>query len=194
MSAKSVLGGLLALMALFTTCIAAAEQVYISDTLRVGVRPEPDNRTVPVAVVLSGARLDVLERTEGYLKVRTEKGVTGWIREAYVTTEPPASLRLEAERERRAELERELAEARETARVLEEANRRLLDRADALAAERSRLIREQARLQATIEPRSFSTAWMWWLLGVAVVAAAGFFTGITWYRASVMRRLGGLRV
>ncbi len=194
MSAKPVCAALFALLALTAAFAAAAEQVYISDTLRVGVRPEPDNRTVPVAVVLSGARLEVLDQIAGYLKVRTGKGVTGWIREAYVTREPPANLRLQAEQARRAELERELAEARETSRVLEEANRRLTAHNDALIAERSRLIREQARLQATTEPRALGAAWLWWLLAIAAVATAGFVTGITWYRASVMRRLGGLRV
>ncbi len=194
MSARNRFRSLLLFAALLVAAAAPAEQLFIADTLRVGVRPEPGNRTVPIAVVLSGERLEVLERVEGYLRVRTEKGITGWIRDAYVTDQPPAILRLQALRERQADLEKQLAEARETARVLEEANRQLLERADALAAERSRLIREQARLQVVTETRSFSAAWMWWLLGITVIAAAGFFTGLSWYRHSVMRRLGGLRV
>ncbi len=185
----------LCLLASLAGHAVSAEQVYVSDTLRVGVRPEPDNRTAPVAVVLSGMRLEVLERREGYLRVRTEKGVTGWVREAYVVASPPATVRLAAMEARQAALAKRLAEAEAAAQALEKANQQLLQRVDSLTAERSRLIRQQARLQAAVpEPRPFRSTWMWWLLGITVVAAAGFFTGISWYRQSVMRRLGGLRV
>jgi len=183
------------LVSLTGSAVVMAEQVYVSDTLRVGVRPEPDNRTAPLDVVLSGMRLEVLERREGYLRVRTEKGSTGWVREAYVVSSPPATVRLQALKAEQARLASRLAESEAAAQALEKANQQLLRRIDDLTQERLRLIREQARLQvATAEPRPFSATWMWWLLGVAVVAAAGFFTGITWYRQSVMRRLGGLRV
>ncbi len=192
---KPFLSGLCLLASLAGAEAVMAEQVYVSDTLRVGVRPEPDNRTSPVDVVLSGMRLEVLERREGYLRVRTEKGTTGWVREAYVVASPPATVRLQTLQTEQAALARRLAEAEAAAQALEKANRQLVRRVDDLTAERSRLIREQARLQAAVpEPRPFSATWMWWLLGIAAVATAGFFTGISWYRQSVMRRLGGLRV
>ncbi len=108
---------------------------------------------------------------------------------------PPATVRLAAMEARQAALAKRLAEAEAAAQALEKANQQLLQRVDSLTAERSRLIRQQARLQAAVpEPRPFRSTWMWWLLGITVVAAAGFFTGISWYRQSVMRRLGGLRV
>ena len=61
-----------------------AESVYVSDNLRVGVRPEPDNGYAPVGVVTTGMKLDVLERKEGYLKVRTDTDLVGWIKDIYV--------------------------------------------------------------------------------------------------------------
>lgn len=52
---------------------SAAEYVYISDNLRVGVRPEPVSSVPPISVVFTGMRLEVHERAEGYVKIRRIK-------------------------------------------------------------------------------------------------------------------------
>jgi hypothetical protein len=55
--------------------ILCAEVVYINDVLRVGVRPEPNNSVSPINVVMTGMKLEVLDRSEGFIQIRTEQGV-----------------------------------------------------------------------------------------------------------------------
>ena len=59
--------------------LAGAETVYVTDNLRIGVRPEPDNNAPPVGVVISGMKLEVLKRSDDYVKIRSSEGVEGWI-------------------------------------------------------------------------------------------------------------------
>lgn len=75
--------------------VAAAETIYVNDMLRVGVRSQPASDEAPLAVVTTGAALEVLERSGGYVKVRTDEGAVGWVNSVYVSGEPPARLRIE---------------------------------------------------------------------------------------------------
>ena len=47
--------------------VSAAEYVYISDNLRVGVRTEPVSGVPPISVVFTGMRLEVHEKVDGYI-------------------------------------------------------------------------------------------------------------------------------
>ena len=86
-----------------------AETVYVSDSLRVGVRAEPDNSISPHGVVVTGMQLEVLERANGFIKIHSEGGVEGWIKDSYVTTTKPAKLELTAVRAEQAKLQMQLA-------------------------------------------------------------------------------------
>lgn len=166
-------------------------KVYISDMLRVGVRPEPDSRATPVGVVTTGMHLEVLAERDGYLRIRTDKGLTGWIKDIYTTEEPPAMIRLEQVREQRAAMDKELEELRQAVKVLEEANAGLNSQLDDLKAERSKLQLRVARSSAqTKENRSYV---IYWLIGLVLVSGAAFVGGVVWQRYQTSRRLGGLR-
>ena len=88
--------------------VNAAEYVYISDNLRVGVRTEPVSGVPPISVVFTGMRLKVHEREEGYVKITTDKGVTGWIKDIYVTKKAPAIIQLNTLRKKYDNLKKEL--------------------------------------------------------------------------------------
>lgn len=62
---------------------------YISDMLVVTVRAQPGNGQTVLTTVKTGAPLEILEELKGYLRVRTEKGVEGYVRSQYVTRELP---------------------------------------------------------------------------------------------------------
>ncbi|MGD8832124.1 MAG: TIGR04211 family SH3 domain-containing protein [Pseudomonadales bacterium] len=78
---------------------ARAETAYISDTLTVPLRSGPSNanrilhRGLP-----SGTRLEVLGRDDdsGFVQVRTEGGMEGWLPEQYLVAQPIARDRLVA--------------------------------------------------------------------------------------------------
>ena len=162
----------------------------MSDTLRVGVRPAPDSQAAPIGVVKTGMRLNVLETSNGFVRIKTENDLQGWVRENYVVKTPPAMIKIKTLQQRQGSLEGELKTLEENNQVLQEANRVLNTRVDQLSTERSQWQLAQAR--ATLNINEIS--WFWWLLGTLIVAGAGFYSGISWYRHLVMKRLGGLRV
>ena len=168
----------------------AEEYVYISDNLRVGVRVEPASGTPPIGVVFTGMRLKVHEKTEGYLKITTDKGVTGWIKDIYVTEKEPAIIQLNTLREKFKKLEKELSAGKDGVEVLEKANLALNEQLEEIKAERSEWSAERAKLMASQYQES---SWLW-VVEILILIIVSFAAGIFWYKSYVMRRLGGLRV
>lgn len=186
---------LLVLFGLFgspTPGLSAPDTVYIGDMLRVGVRPEPDNRATPIGVVTTGMQLEVLDRQNDYLQIRTDKGLTGWIKEIYAIDEPPAVIRLARFEEQRAGMVEELEELRNNAQLLQETNSNLNRQLDQIRAERSELQLRLARNSA--EDKENSSYWGFWLLGLVIATVAAFAGGVSWHRRQTTRRLGGLRI
>lgn len=167
-----------------------AETGYVSDTLRVGLRPAPDSHAAPIGVIKTGMRLEVLESSNGYVRVKTEDELEGWVRDTYIVNKPPAMITLQALQQTQGTLEGKLKTLQENNQVLQEANRVLNQRLDQLSAERAQWQLSQAR--ATLSNKE--TSWLWWLIGVLIIAGACFYSGFSWYRQSVMKRLGGLRI
>jgi len=187
---KALIGTLFGITVLLFSGALQAETAYVTDTLRVGVRPAPDNQVAPIAVVKTGMRFNVLESANGFVRIKSDDNLEGWIRDTYVVKTPPAKIKLQALQQRQGTLEGQLQTLEESNQVLQEANRVLNARIDQLSTERSRWQLAQAR--ATLV--SSETGWYWWLVGILMVAGAGFYSGISWYRHLVMKRLGGLRV
>lgn len=185
-----LLGSLVGAVLFCFSGIVLAETAYVSDTLRVGVRPAPDSQAAPIGVVKTGMRLNVLETSNGFVRIKTDNDLQGWVRENYVVKTPPAMIKIKTLQQRQGTLKGKLKTLEENNQVLQEANRVLNTRVDQLSTERSQWQLAQAR--ATLNSNEIS--WYWWLLGALIVAGAGFYSGISWYRHLVMKRLGGLRV
>jgi len=169
-----------------------ADTVYIDDKLRVGVRPEPDSRSTPVGVVTTGMQLEVLDSRNDYLRIRTDKGLTGWIKAVYAVEEPPAMIKLEQLEKKRADTLEELEALRQNVTVLEEANNSLNNQLDQVKAERSKLQLRLAR--DTFTQKQGGSYWFLWLIALVVAAVAAFAGGVLWQRRQTTRRLGGLRL
>ena len=168
----------------------AGDFVYISDNLRVGVRVEPASGTPPIDVVFTGMRLEVHEKSGGYLKITTDKGVTGWIKDIYVTKKAPAILQLNTLRGKFNKLKKELSTGNEGAAILEKANLALNSQLEDLKSERREWSTERAKLMASQYQES---SWFW-VVEIFILIVVSFVAGIFWYKAYVMKRLGGLRV
>lgn len=185
-----LLFGFLAFFFLQSQAVLATEYVYISDNLRVGIRTEPVSGIPPISVVFTGMRLKVEEKREGYLKVTTEKGVTGWIKDIYATSEAPAAIQLKGVRSKYQKLKKERMKDLQTFSQLEKANRALDEKIDELKSEKREWQSDRVNLMASQHQDSS----LYWLIGIIVLALASFVGGALWYRTQAMKRLGGLRV
>lgn len=168
----------------------AADYVYISDNLRVGVRTEPISGVPPIGVVFTGMRLEVHEKEDGYVRITTNKGLTGWIKDIYVTEKPPAIIQLNSFRKKYEALKKEVSEGSNTTVLLEKANIALTEQVDELKVEQQEWTRERATLMAS---QYRDSSWFK-IAGVLVLIILSFLAGIFWYKTQVMKRLGGLRV
>jgi SH3 domain protein len=117
--------GLAGLLLGFAVCAAAfaQDQVrYVTDELAIALRDGPSGEAATRGVLMSGARVQVLERREssGYARIRMSDGKEAWILERYLTREPIARVRLER-------AEKELAAAQAELKKLKDENARLLE-------------------------------------------------------------------
>jgi len=175
---------------------AAAQQVYINDNLRVGVRPFPSSSAAPVAVVTTGMRLRVIDRVDGYLKIRGKNNVEGWIKDIYVADEAPSIIKLHKLQARYASATEELKRLKADLQVAHAATRLLSEQLDTQKMDTSKLQSELAHKMGLerLEETQHSLLWWFSLFVIPGLALAAFYAGIVWYRNQAMKRLGGLRV
>lgn len=91
-SAKKLVAmiGLLLLCPLLTPANAPArDTAYVDDTLIIGLRQSPDSKSSIVKTLQSNDVLEILERQDKFLRVRTAAGAEGWLPQQYVTSQPP---------------------------------------------------------------------------------------------------------
>ena len=179
-------------MLLATSVSAVAKTVYVSDNLRVGVRPEPDNAYTPVGVVSTGMKLEVLDSQQGFSKIRTEDGLTGWIKDIYLVEKPPAVITLQEIQKTHTSLTAKVKEMETTITSLEDTNSALNDQVDQLKEERTRL--QELHDQSVSSQQQSESSWYWWLLAIIVGVSGAFIAGVQWNRQQAMKRLGGLRI
>ncbi|HEX5046662.1 MAG TPA: TIGR04211 family SH3 domain-containing protein [Gammaproteobacteria bacterium] len=180
---------------------AAAETAWVTDSLRLGLYAEPDASGAPSQNLTSGTALEVLERTQGYARVRTAAGSEGWVKSAYLVDEKPAALRV-------AELEAELASLRtdadraRAARVSAEDELHRLGKQVAATSGSSeaiqdilgRLKQENEAYEARLDSYRWSLPLPWVAAALLVALVAGFVGGLWWLDALIRRRHGGFRV
>ena len=119
----------LALLAL----AANAESLYVSDKLVIGVFSEANQESEKLASLESGDSVEVLEKAEGYMRVRLADGREGWIKSSYLTTQAPAILRVkQLEKEQRASSKEVPPQIAEQLKQLQEQNNSLKNELNSL--------------------------------------------------------------
>ena len=73
---------------------ALAETLYIKDTITIGLRGVPMDKTDAIGYLKTGDSFEVLTEEGDYLFVRTPKGVEGWIPKRYAVSHQPAAVKL----------------------------------------------------------------------------------------------------
>jgi SH3 domain protein len=180
---------------------AAAETLYVTDILRLGIHEASDTSDRPFDSLVSGAPLEIIERTPNFARVRTVEGREGWVKSAYLVTEKPAQARL-------AELEAELGVLRSEAAAARAARESAEKEAQRLGAQAAagtstaetikdtlaRLQRENDSYEARLETYRGSLPLTWVFAALALALAAGFVAGLWWLDALIRRRHGGFRI
>ena len=185
---------------------AIAETLYVSDTLRVGIRTQPNNNVPSIAVVKSGVAVEVLKRKGSYIQIRTKSGVEGWVKGAYFSRKAPASQKLKVAQGKIKKLEKEIkqiqaksktAVAKEDPKLLqkvadlEKANQSLQNE---VAALKSRPATQTAG-ENILSIKNINENVLYAILGILVVLLClGFLFGVSWHKNQVAKRLGGMSI
>lgn len=180
---------------------ATAETAYVTDMLQLGLHRAEDTSDRAFQNLISGTRLDVLERRTHYARVRTDDGSEGWVKSAYIVTEIPPRFRL-AELEAEVEsLRAELADASATeTRAVREAER-LRQReseheetAQALQEALARAERANAEYSERVDRYRMSMPLPWVVGALGLALAGGGFGGWWGLDRLLRRRYGGYRI
>jgi hypothetical protein len=175
----------------------AADVMYVTDELRLGLYAGEQTTGTPFKTLLSGAQLVVLEHSLRSVLVRTEAGDEGWVKSGYTVTEEPARCRIVA-------LEEDIANLRLTLRETETAalaasgrtadlESQLTELTDAIH-ELDQLKDSNSSLLAQLDTQGINLAWHWLVLVLLVAVAAGCGAGYWWLDRRVRKQFAGIRV
>ena len=181
--------------------LVAAETVYVTDNLRLGLHEAADTSGPAIQTLDSGQELEILSRDRNYANVRLPDGTEGWVKAAYLVADKPAKLivsETQAESDRlRAELgnlRQQFASPAAIITALEEESaglREQVGKNEARIAELSttsaNLRQQQARYQG-----SLPLSWVGGALGVCLIG--GFLFGLWWVDRRSRQRHGGIRI
>jgi SH3 domain protein len=176
------------------TAFSHAEAVYVSDNLRVGVRPSPDSSIAPINVVTSGMHLTVLESESGYIKIRTETGITGWVKEVYMTKEIPVREKFDALNIKYEKQNKTITELEQSIESLSKVKTALISDLDNARTEKSNLDLKLARILEEKYVDDLGNNQNSIIIFSIILFIVAFLIGMYWYRFLVTRRLGGLRL
>ncbi|WP_303720382.1 TIGR04211 family SH3 domain-containing protein [Malonomonas rubra] len=100
---------------LFTTSLfllgtfsAFAETRYVSDQLVVTVRSNKTSNHEILTTLITGSPVEILEEDPTYVKVKTSKGITGYIEKQYVTKAIPKKIQIAELKKQNEALEQKL--------------------------------------------------------------------------------------
>lgn len=121
---KKIITSLLIALPLLAPLTSIAETTrYVSDELEITMRTGQGVKFGIRKMLLSGTKLNVIETDPaGYSKVRTSKGVTGWVLTRYLSNTPSSRNQLAASQQKVVNLELELAKYKEEIQALSSQN------------------------------------------------------------------------
>jgi len=205
---KLLIASLLALLPL----IGVADTLYVGDTLRVGVRPEPNKSLPSIAVVRTGAELELLQRRGSFTKIRTKAGVEGWVTSAYLSKNSPSVKKLKDAQIKIRQLEKKTSELQKNLQPRNDGKSEELETViNTLQQEKQKLLAEVEQLKLkpvsvsaglgngtnkiTLDLKESNLNFVYIVLGtIVVILCLGFLFGVSWHKKQVTKRLGGLSI
>jgi len=104
---------LMTALLLVMATLSFAETRYVSDHLVVTVRSNNTDNYEVLTTLVTSSPVEILEEDANYLRVRTSKGVEGYIRKQYITKALPKSLQIATLEKQNAALENKLAQQKQ---------------------------------------------------------------------------------
>lgn len=164
---------------------ARAEEAWVRGAalnLRAGAGPEHE----VLAALPPGERLEVLESTGEWSKVRRSDGTSGWIARTYLLRDAPPAARITSLEAETAALRQQLEAS---AREVEQARRGVEERAAEAAAHADQV----AQLRRESEALRAGARWPEWITG-ALILSTGIALGAAVRGVSARRRQSRLRL
>ncbi|CAN2040578.1 SH3 domain protein [Candidatus Magnetomoraceae bacterium gMMP-15] len=87
MNLKSII--CISFIIIFCGSVIHAENWYVKERMKITVRRGPDVSYKVLAVISSGRKVNRLESTENWTKIRVQSGVEGWVLNRYLTKNEP---------------------------------------------------------------------------------------------------------
>ena len=111
-----VAAGCLAMYCLLSPISASAgDTAYVADSLTISLRQSPDPKSSIIKALKTDNVLEIIEKQDRYLRVRTPAGDEGWIHRQYVSSQTPKTQII-------ATLKTELAGLKDKVEQLQDAN------------------------------------------------------------------------
>jgi len=180
---------------------AAAETMYITDNLRLGLHQAEDTSGRAFRMLESGQALEIVSRNRNYANVRLPDGAQGYVKAAYLVDEKPAKLIVAETMAERDALAAELAETKLAFAGPAATIQGLKDDAASLTAELddaetriTDLAEENASIQGLKEKYKGSLPITWVGGAISVCLIGGFLAGLWWVDRSSRKRHGGIRI
>lgn len=181
--------------------IAAAETMYVTDNLRLGLHQAEDTSGRAFRMLESGQELDVVTRNRNYANVRLPDGTQGYVKVAYLVSDKPAKLIVAETMAERDALAAELEETKlafagpaETIQALKDDAASLTAQLDSAKGQIAELTAENAGIQRLKEQYKGSLPLTWVAAAIGVCLIGGFLAGLWWVDRSNRKRHGGIRI
>lgn len=128
---------------------------YVTDKLRLSLYKDANSSSETLKLLSSGDQLDIIEKQGPYSKVVTSDGQTGWVKNGFLVTIPPAVLQLSAAEQTIKQLNKELDQFGDTRSLVEDYRKQISDLTQQLTQKTNReIFLNQAleRLKQDTEP------------------------------------------
>jgi SH3 domain protein len=102
-----------------------AENIYVSENIRLTVRKEPGNDKKIVSILASGDQVNVLQFGDEWTKIRLSDDKEGWVLSRFLSTQMPSSVALKILEKKYADLVAQSGMPQEDVRRLKEENEKL---------------------------------------------------------------------
>jgi SH3 domain protein len=95
MTYNSILIKIIVSFLFISSSLNAAEYVYVTDKLYLGLHTKASSDSKRIKLMKSGVKLEVITQKGRYKKVKTPSGAIGWAKSQLLVNEPTAALKLE---------------------------------------------------------------------------------------------------
>jgi len=194
------LAGFVAIQSFLVTP-ALAEPGYVTDQLRLGVHAASDTSDRPFTNISSGDRVEIIEETQYYARVKLPDGREGWIKKNYLLKDKPAVLILaEVEKARDdalAELDALKSALADRESRVSAIEKEIVASEEKTKAEQQELIdlrAERLELLSRLDSYSFSVPGSLFFIAAGASLVAGFLVAWWWFDRRSRSRHGGFRV